>query len=163
MASTSTLLTNIAARLSRCEDELGRGLQYCEQISRWNTEQQIEHATQVVARVLSKLTSEATEPLESPLKPIAKLMLFLGHIPRGRAQAPDYVRPHKRPPGEILELIESTKQLLKEIQDGKRQLTSAGFHHGFLGYFKQKQWLRFLSVHTDHHLRIVRDIRKRLA
>ena len=163
MASTRTLLNKIAVGLDRCEVELGRGMQYCERISLWNTEQQLEHATQVLARVLTKLTNETTEPFESPLKPIAKLMLFLGHIPRGRAQAPDYVRPHKRPPGEILELIESTKQLLTEIQVGKRQLTSAGFHHGLLGYFNQKQWLRFLIVHTDHHLRIVRDIRKRRA
>ena len=33
--------------------------------------------------------------------------------------------------------------------------------HPMLGGFTSSQWMRFMEIHTKHHLKIIEDIRKK--
>ncbi|WP_299366061.1 DUF1569 domain-containing protein [Winogradskyella sp.] len=84
------------------------------------------------------------------------LSLSSGHIPRGRAQSPSVVRP----PDSIL-----TESLILQINMAKANVEKlklfdkkSHFNHPYFGQLNKAQAIRFMEVHTMHHLKIVSDI-----
>ncbi|MEP3838251.1 MAG: DUF1569 domain-containing protein [Algibacter sp.] len=84
------------------------------------------------------------------------ILLPLGYIPRGKARAPKHVFPP--------EIIKS-EDLKKQLQIGRIHIDkltklpeNAFFNHFIFGMLSKKQTLRFLDMHTNHHLKIVSDI-----
>jgi len=80
------------------------------------------------------------------------------HIPRGRAQSPKYVLPPE---------IIRTENIFTQLTEAKVQLRSlkdldpnSNINHPFFKQLNLKQSKRFIQVHTNHHLKIVRDILK---
>ena len=86
-----------------------------------------------------------------------RAILFpLGYFPRGKVKAPKYVLPP-----ENIELEDLNTQLLaakKYVETLKALPKSAYFKHFIFGMLPKKQTLRFLQMHTNHHLKIVKDI-----
>lgn len=90
---------------------------------------------------------------------IGRIMsLSTGHIPRGRAQSPKVVRP----PDSIL-----TEAILSQINTAKTNVEklklldkASHFEHPYFGQLNKAQAIRFMEVHTEHHLKIVADILK---
>jgi hypothetical protein len=86
-----------------------------------------------------------------------RLVIFLrGSIPRGRGKAPKQVLP----PANI-QLSDIEHQLVEARQSAAEfpQLNpKANFNHPFFGMLNLKKTLRFLQIHTDHHIKIMRDI-----
>ncbi|WP_418602215.1 DUF1569 domain-containing protein [Hwangdonia sp.] len=88
-----------------------------------------------------------------------RTVLFpIGYIPRGKVKAPKIVRP----PNVILdEDLKTQLQTAKNHIDALKPLPEkAYFKHFIFGKLSKKQTLRFLEMHTNHHLKIVRDILK---
>jgi hypothetical protein len=87
----------------------------------------------------------------------ARLMVFLmGRIPRGKGKAPKQVVP----PADI-QLADIEQQLAQARQgaaDFPKLDPKAYFDHPFFGMLTLKKTLRFLEIHTDHHIKIMRDI-----
>lgn len=83
---------------------------------------------------------------------------LFNYIPRGKAQAPRVVLP-----GEDLNLtaledsIAHTLQALKYLKGCQE---NQYFMHPLFGMLNQKQTIRFLAIHTRHHLKIIKDIVK---
>ena len=88
-----------------------------------------------------------------------RTILFpIGYFPRGKARAPKYVLPP-----EIITLDDLNTQLLvaKENINTLNSLNKAMyFKHPIFGMLAKKQTLRFLEMHTNHHLKIINDILK---
>ena len=86
------------------------------------------------------------------------LLFNLNYIPRGRAKAPKMVFP----PNEISEkLLESQIQLAFEnIEQLKTANKNAYFKHFVFGVINKKRTIHFLKLHTNHHLKIIKDILK---
>ena len=86
------------------------------------------------------------------------IVLTTKKIPRGRAQSPDVVVPK----GKITE--ETLKAHLDQTVEKIKELNSIGpnqyFRHPFFGNLRLKQTVKFLEIHTYHHLKIVNDILK---
>lgn len=88
-----------------------------------------------------------------------RTVLFpIGYIPRGKVKAPKVVQP----PNIILE-----KDLYAQLQIAKNHIDTLKslpkttyFKHFVFGKLSKKQTFRFLQMHTNHHLKIVRDILK---
>ena len=60
------------------------------------------------------------------------------------------------------ESVEKLLNLAKERLEGVKNLPSKSFiTHPFLGDFDKKTTLRFLELHTNHHLKIIDDILKK--
>lgn len=84
------------------------------------------------------------------------IVMLLGKIPRGRVQAPRAVRPATDFNIDTLhQHISLSIEKLKTLE-----YLNAGhyFTHPFLGDFKLEAAIRFLKVHTKHHLHIINDI-----
>jgi hypothetical protein len=89
----------------------------------------------------------------------ARLFVFtINKIPRGRAKAPQIVRPKNDSDlAEITKHLSISKEkltVLKELKPGNY------FEHPFFGNLKLKPAVKFLVIHTKHHLEIINDIIK---
>ncbi len=115
----------------------------------------LDHSLKVVNGILGVLEKNPN-PDKKPLKLFGRLFLFFGFIPRGKGTAPKVVRP----PEHIL-LVDIEKQL-DEAKTKANQLhqiaESAIFTHPYFGSLSKKQSIRFVEVHTKHHLKIIDDI-----
>jgi hypothetical protein len=90
----------------------------------------------------------------------SRLYVFtMKKIPRGRAQSPKPVRPK-----EIATLDTLSKHLLltrDKINELHQVSPDRFFKHPMFGMLKLKPALRFLEIHTRHHLEIIRDITRK--
>jgi len=138
-------------------------------VSDWSAGQHIHHlsnANRVIARSISGLVSSQTEAdSDRRLNLLGITVLSTDLIPRGVASAP--ARLH---PPDILsreEIADAVKASLKSV-DSLQELGGiivarrSRLRHPYLGYLRSSQWLRFMNVHTSHHLRIVRHIEETL-
>lgn len=81
-----------------------------------------------------------------------------GDFPRGKGKAPERVIPMGEINAEILEgLSTKTQNMLAEIEALEKNVH---FKHPLFGLLNKKSTIRFLEIHTRHHLEIIRDIIK---
>ena len=84
------------------------------------------------------------------------MSLTFNFIPRGRAQSPQSVIPD-----EII-TISDLQQLLQsartKIETAIKLPEDSHFEHPVFGMIRRAEALRFLEVHTQHHLKIIEDI-----
>ncbi len=125
-------------------------------VSAWSVGQHIEHSSKAVIYITGALRE--SQPPAPPAKwsLIRWIVLTTGYIPRGRAKAPAAVTPDGQPSeADLLALLAR----MEEGVAATRQLDpGAWFAHFALGIFRRDQALRFIDVHTRHHLKIMRDI-----
>ena len=86
------------------------------------------------------------------------VVLAMGKIPRGRGKAPSAAQPKETPSQvSLTELVQKVSKKLKNLDD----LTpNHNFAHPVFGQLNLKQTIRFLEIHTQHHLDIIKDILK---
>lgn len=129
-----------------------------ENVSKASVGWHLEHCLLILNSSLKGLTM--TNPKDYKPKFSFKKVLFLnfGLIPRGKIKAPKQFIPLKIPTQEsILKLI----NLAKERLELAKSLPEKSFiAHPFLGDFDKKTTIKFLWLHTNHHLKIVDDILK---
>ena len=84
--------------------------------------------------------------------------MLTGYIPRGRARVPKDVRNDKEITKEtILEFLGKTKTQISKVEGLHK---NSYFPHPIFGDISKKEAIRFIEVHTEHHLKIIRDMLK---
>jgi hypothetical protein len=80
----------------------------------------------------------------------------IGKIPRGRVKAPEVVQPKTYYDTQTLQQhVILTKERIKSLPGLEN---NNYFTHPFLGDFNKRPAIRFLQIHTKHHLKIINDI-----
>ncbi|MEM8932107.1 MAG: DinB family protein [Acidobacteriota bacterium] len=130
-------------------------------VSGWSVGQQVEHLTTVDAAVLDGI-DRLIEGDGGPgrLTPQGWVLILSRRIPRGRAKAPDAVRPRGAEAEQVIERAASNRRRLTEHLDRVRELARVRLTrpHPILGGFDIRRWILFLDIHERHHLAIVDDI-----
>lgn len=90
---------------------------------------------------------------------LARIMIFFtGKIPRGKAKAPKASLPEANFTFRDLELqLHQAKQDLFGFENLPK---NAHFPHPYFNQLNTKQTIKFLGIHNEHHLKIVREILK---
>ncbi len=117
---------------------------------------QLDHSLKVINGVCNVLKNSNPDNYTKDVK-LSRILLFaLGFIPRGQGKSPKYVLP----PEVILkdDLLHQITTAKANIEALKLLPARAYFEHFIFGVLSKKQTLRFLEIHTRHHLKIVRDI-----
>ncbi|KJD35252.1 hypothetical protein PW52_11300 [Tamlana sedimentorum] len=84
------------------------------------------------------------------------LLFKLNYIPRGKAKAPKYVLPPENiKENDIRNQLKTAKSNLSALQNLPK---TSFFKHFIFGKLNKKQTLRFLRMHTHHHLKIIAKI-----
>jgi hypothetical protein len=118
----------------------------------------LDHSLKVINNVCIALQNSDPKAYKNNLTFLGKFFLILGKFPRGKAKAPKHVKP-----SEIITTADLISQIEAAIQNIKIISTlpkNAHFKHPMFGHINRNRVMRFLEVHTNHHLKIIRDILK---
>lgn len=116
----------------------------------------LSHSLKVINNIITSLESSDPKDFKKEFS-FWKIFIFLTRkIPRGKARSPKVVLP----PEEITE-----EHLEKEWTRAKQNVglinsfpKKAHFKHPYFKHLDRDQSKTFLEIHTEHHLKIVRDI-----
>ncbi|TMU55391.1 DUF1569 domain-containing protein [Flagellimonas algicola] len=119
----------------------------------------LDHMLKTVIVICKSLEASKPEEYKSNFNFTRTVIYAWGDFPRGVAKSPRVVRPPDVILTEDLHLqIAAAKEGLKTIQELDE---NAHFDHPYFSKLNKKQSIRFLKIHTRHHLKIVRDIIKK--
>lgn len=119
---------------------------------------QLDHALKVLNSVLAILAKTDPKKYKNSFNFKRSVIFATGKFPRGKAKSPKQVLPP-----EIIKLEDLLAQL-SEARKNVKTIISIDKHtffiHHIFGTLNKNQTLRFLDIHTNHHLKIVDDILK---
>jgi len=118
----------------------------------------IEHCLLVIKQITSTVAQSEPKLYKSKFN-MSRFFVFLSKtIPRGKAKAPKVVIPNEEITLDSLEAsLANTYQAITYLKDCEEKQY---FMHPFFGQLNKKQTIKFLAIHTEHHLKIIRDILK---
>ena len=116
----------------------------------------LAHCLLTINAITYRLSHSNPKLYKSSLN-LKKFILFtLGKIPRGKSQSPSHVVPKGETTVEILQehIAQAYKSLLllPSLEDNHF------FSHPLFGQVNKKGTIKFLTIHTKHHLAIMEDI-----
>lgn len=119
---------------------------------------QLDHVLKVINGVCGILEKTKPSKYKKDFNLTRTVLFTIGYFPRGKAKAPKIVSSPE---------VVSTEALDTQLEDAKTHLQNikplhnhAFFMHHIFGSLSKAKTLRFLEIHTEHHLKIVRDILK---
>lgn len=119
---------------------------------------QIDHSLKVINQVISSLLNSKPEDYVRKFNWRKSWVFISKKIPRGKVRAPKSVLPTE-------EITETG--LMLSIEQAKENIRSLGnceprqfFIHPFFGQVNVGETKTFIQIHTEHHLKIIRDICK---
>ena len=127
-------------------------------ISEGNVGWHIVHSCLVIDSVCAAvIKSDATKFIKK-FSFKAFLVLLLNSFPRGKAKAPSFTMPSEQlNPASILQSIQASRKSIEALaKAGKNQY----FTHPIFGDLNASDTFKFLAVHTNHHLKIIKDVIK---
>lgn len=135
------------------------------EVSGWSIGEHLDHAaaTDKVLIMAIEVCLMKNDPKVPPPKFMAKVVLFTGFIPRGKGSAPDMTKPKAKSAAEVRENLKKARGSLEAIGKKLDKIEACANRapHPVLGGFTPAQWVRFIEIHQNHHLKIVADIQKR--
>jgi len=120
---------------------------------------QIAHVLKVISGVTTTMAQSNPEAYKWQFNFMRTVILTTKKIPRGKAKAPKVVSPVEEDLTEeaLLDFIQKSKKSIKSASDLE---PNAFFEHPYFGLVNRDKALLFLGIHTEHHLKIIRDIAK---
>jgi len=116
----------------------------------------IDHSLKVINSISNALTTSNPSDYKNTLSLIAKVLLLFKYIPRGKGKAPKQVLPPKKITLQEIETqLSDAKVNIKAISNLDK---NAHFNHPYFGNMRRDTAVKFIKMHTNHHLKIVRDI-----
>ena len=127
-------------------------------ISGWGISSHLDHTLRVTCAIVKAVA--AGKELTGPgISLLGRLVLAIGYIPRGKAKSPASVSGQ---PSSVMELNGLWQAAANELQQIARGVDALGskrlIAHPRFGALTAEQGLRFVIVHTNHHLKIAREI-----
>lgn len=132
-----------------------------ERVSKWSIGQQIDHMLKVLEAGVRFLEG-SRESLPRGLNFYGHLALALRWFPRGIGRSPKGVRPGDWTPAGLAERASRLRKVYCDNPLPAAVLADSRpvFPHPYFGGLTATQGVRFLDIHTHHHLKIVADIRR---
>jgi hypothetical protein len=118
----------------------------------------VEHTLLVLINVTERIKNSKPEEFKANFNFVRTIVFTLNKIPRGKGKAPKPVQPNMNI---TLESIKAKLQLAKEKVNELYKLDkNKHFVHPYFGNVKLNGCIKFLGIHTEHHIKIIEDIIK---
>ena len=128
------------------------------QVSQGSVGWHIEHTLLTLNLIINAVKASDPQKYKWTLNWKRTIISTLGIIPRGKVKAPKAVQPKENFNRETLQQhIALAEEGLKSVNHLQ---ADQYFTHPFFGDLNLKSTLRFLQIHTQHHLAIINDIIK---
>lgn len=118
----------------------------------------LEHVLLAVNSIINALKKSNPQGYKRTFNFKRTLIFVTRHIPRGKVQSPERVRPK----GDITEksLAAHLASTFTHIDEISKLPANSYFKHPVMGDLNVKAAVRFIEIHTRHHAHIIRDILK---
>jgi hypothetical protein len=118
----------------------------------------LDHSLKVINSVCATLRVSNANDYKKEFNGLRILTFTLGFFPRGKAKSPKRVLP----PAIIKkkDIENQLEEAIKNIASIQELQENQYFTHPLFKQLNKKQTVRFLKLHTNHHLKIIRDILK---
>jgi hypothetical protein len=127
-------------------------------ITHSNVGWQIDHSLRVIRGIAKQLEDSKPSEFKSTFSFTKFFIMTTKHIPRGKAKAPKAVQNENQITEEsIREFLEKTKMQIAKIENLDK---NSHFPHPIFKHMNKKEAIRFIGIHTEHHLKIIRDMLK---
>ena len=148
------------SKLKKILLQLELNIEHCDvanlQVSKSTIGWQIDHSLRVVNGIILQLKNSNKNDYKWQFNFKRLLIFSLNKIPRGKGTAPKSVQSYEKIiEQDLVILIEISKKLISEIESLPK---NSNFKHPYFGVLNLKQSIKFLNIHTNHHLKIVNDI-----
>jgi hypothetical protein len=131
---------------------------YNPEISKSNVGWHIEHILLTNKMILEAVEKSNPADYTWSFK-LSRIVVFtMNKIPRGRAKAPKVVVPKTY---DEQTLLEHLKIVTEKIQGLENMSSDKYFDHPYFGNLRLNKTIKFLEIHTKHHLEIINDIMKK--
>ncbi|MBK7434830.1 MAG: DinB family protein [Chitinophagaceae bacterium] len=116
----------------------------------------IDHSLLTIKVIIDAVKNSDPAKYSPKFNMMKTLVFTLNKIPRGKAKAPKQVQPDLTHDPVVL------KRHLDKVMDKLEELNGLDpknhFPHPYFGQLNVKQTVKFLGIHTRHHLKIIDDI-----
>jgi len=149
-------MKNVKNKVQALSDYLTQSEKVQPAISSVSVGWHIEHSLLVIKQITSTVAQSDPALFKQQFNFKRFCVFFLNFFPRGKAQAPKVVLPSIELNHQALEeSIKHTYQALDYLKDCQ---TNQYFMHPIFGQLNKNQTIRFLAIHTNHHLKIIKEI-----
>lgn len=119
---------------------------------------QIHHSLLVINGICLALMRSKEADYQSKFNLLKSYVFLLKKFPRGKSKSPKEVAPPE---------IISEEEINKQLKNSRKLIAKldtlpekSHFKHAIFGVLNLKDSKKFLHIHTEHHLKIIRDILK---
>ena len=120
----------------------------------------IEHSLLAINKITEATKASDAANYKFIFKPLKYIVYLTGKMPRGRAKNPKVVEPDFFDENTLKVHLEKTKTTIKELENIDK---NKFLKHPYFGNLKLKDTIKFLEIHTNHHLKIINDIQKTVS
>lgn len=128
-----------------------------EKVSMVDVRWHVEHSVLVFCRIIEGLAHSTPENYSPKFSVPKYYILLVGKIGRNKGKAPKATMPNFTDENEMEGKIQLIRQRLHHIMDLH---PNSFIDHPYFGHLNVKTSLKFLRIHTNHHLNIIEDIIK---
>jgi hypothetical protein len=126
------------------------------QVSQSTVGWQIEHSLLTINGIVSAVQKSNPKDYQWKFSFMKIIILATKKIPRGKAKAPKIVVPKTDITfADLQQHLAKARETIKGLETVSKDQF---FEHPYFGKLKLKETIRFLEIHTSHHLNIIEDI-----
>lgn len=129
-----------------------------DKISKKGTYWHIDHSLQILNSICEVLEHSNPGDYQPKFSFTKFVIMKTGYIPRGKGRAPKQTLPQN---------IKTKEELLTELDDAVTAIknldalpSNKTFRHPLFGWLNLEDTIKFMGIHTHHHMKILRDIVK---
>jgi len=142
--------------LNQLETKISNGENLNPAISKGSVAWHIEHSLLTINLIINALIQSNPKNFKWKFSFIRMVVLLTKKIPRGKAKSPKVVLPQENISNEsLVRHLLLTKDSIMNLESLSKDKY---FTHPYFGDLKLNQTIRFLEIHTQHHLEIIEDI-----
>ncbi|MCY2687051.1 DUF1569 domain-containing protein [Salinimicrobium sp. TH3] len=146
----------LQAQLKEMQDYIKYNTQQNSEVSGAPVGWHLAHNLKVIHSILGSLDISDPARYQWKFSWKKELVYLTGKIPRGKARSPKKVIPEENVSAE--ELQDQISRASRKITGISKLPKNAFFEHPYFGHIKRDETTKFLVIHTEHHLKIIRDI-----
>ena len=125
-------------------------------VSKSGVDWHIDHSLKVILAVSESLKKYNPEKYKWSFNFLRTIIFIIGRFPRGKAKAPKITTSKEKIDKEqLLSQFSLVKEQLSSIENLPK---NSHFKHPIFGVLNLRQTIKFLRLHTQHHLKITNEI-----
>jgi hypothetical protein len=151
-------MQSLSAYIQALEDSIPHAEKINPTVSSGAVGWHVQHCLMVISGIANQLKKSDPSQYKYSFNKIRTLVYLMNKIPRGKGKAPSVVNPvevFSAP--QLHQMIQSAKDIIEELKTLPKY---SHFMHPYFGMLHLRSSYKFLNIHTNHHLKIIKDIVK---